>query len=155
MKTQPDQCPHCGNSLLAGEIPEESRQHYGDATHFRREIGVEVQGVYDGVLYWQCPDCEGAWQRFPKGDVRHTAAMPYIDHQKPRLLSEAQRAAIEAILPAAGYVKLADLQEAVGEHLGSLLRRLMDAQPLIAIGGELTYNVRDLRAWLSTLSPSR
>lgn len=155
MNTQPDRCPHCGNSLQGNPIPEDQLSNYGGATHYRREVGVEVRGVYDGTLYWQCPDCEGAWHRFSKGDARYTAAMPYVDHQKPRMLSEAQRAAIEAVLPPAGYVTVSALQEAVGEHLGSLLRRLLESQPLIAIGGALSYDVRDLRAWLASLAPTR
>lgn len=31
---------------------------------FRNEIGIEVQGVYDGILYYQCPKCEFKWKRF-------------------------------------------------------------------------------------------
>ena len=31
---------------------------------FRKLIGVEVQGVYDGILYWQCPECSFKWKRF-------------------------------------------------------------------------------------------
>lgn len=59
----PDGCPLCGVSLLGEPIPEASRHHYGSSTHFRREMGVETDG-YDGVLYWVCPDCHGAWPRF-------------------------------------------------------------------------------------------
>lgn len=37
---------------------------YGEGkTHFRREIGIEIFGIYDGVLFWQCPDCGWAWHR--------------------------------------------------------------------------------------------
>lgn len=76
-----DACPHCGTSLQGAPVPDEHRQHkpdhdeqvarygrcyclpYGDATHFRREVGIQVSGVYDGVLYWSCPDCGLAWPR--------------------------------------------------------------------------------------------
>lgn len=61
------ECPHCGADLKGDPIPEEYRHFYGNATHFRREIGVEVRGVYDGVLYWRCPDCGGSWHRWPEG----------------------------------------------------------------------------------------
>jgi hypothetical protein len=57
-------CPHCGVSLRGKEIPEESREFYGGATHFRREIGIQIQGVYDGVVLWKCPDCSKTWDRF-------------------------------------------------------------------------------------------
>jgi len=30
---------------------------------FRREIGIEVRGVYDGVIAWKCPDCGHVWPR--------------------------------------------------------------------------------------------
>ena len=41
-----------------------------------RIIGVEVQGVYDGVLYWRCAECGTAFQRWG-GDLGERA-MPYI-----------------------------------------------------------------------------
>jgi hypothetical protein len=62
----PDNCPHCGVSLLGEPIPQESRDkgYYApESSHFRREYGIEIQG-YDGVLFWRCGDCGGAWQRF-------------------------------------------------------------------------------------------
>lgn len=75
--THPDNCPKCHVSLIGGKIPDEINQPYfskydnqwhkpyGDATHWRREIGVEVRGVYDGILYYRCPDCGEVWNRFP------------------------------------------------------------------------------------------
>lgn len=27
-------------------------------------VGIEVQGVYDGVLYWMCNECKRAWNRW-------------------------------------------------------------------------------------------
>lgn len=80
-----DACPNCGTSLQGEVIPEQYRQHaddhdeqvaragrcfclpYGDATHFSRVIGHEVRGVYDGVLFWSCPDCRQAWPRWTDG----------------------------------------------------------------------------------------
>ena len=35
-------------------------------------IGCEVQGVYDGVLYWVCPYNGWAWPRFTDGLGRLT-----------------------------------------------------------------------------------
>lgn len=51
-------CPHCGVSLLGDPIPEDIRKYYS-GTHWKREIGVEVPEIYDGVLYYKCPDCNG------------------------------------------------------------------------------------------------
>lgn len=46
-------------------------------------IGVEVQDVYDGVLYWRCM-CGVAWQRFDTGDRLHAIAQPYIDAENTK-----------------------------------------------------------------------
>lgn len=53
----PELCPHCAADLSANRV-----------------IGIEVQGVYDGVLLWSCPDCFAFWHRFPEGhDLRPPA----------------------------------------------------------------------------------
>jgi hypothetical protein len=54
----------CLVSLEGEPIPEKHKEFYGNTTHFSRRIGIEVQGIYDGVLYYKCPDCGWAWQRF-------------------------------------------------------------------------------------------
>jgi hypothetical protein len=78
--TKPDNCPHCNVSLIGAPIPEHINQPafnkymgkmwrpYGDATHWRREVGVEIRGAHDGVLFYQCPDCKGTWNRWPDTD---------------------------------------------------------------------------------------
>lgn len=73
-------CPHCGADLKGDPIPQEAIDagYYGSATHFRREIGVEVPGVYDGILYWICPDCPGKWHRWPEGHHLRTRAEVYM-----------------------------------------------------------------------------
>lgn len=48
-------CPHC-NADLAETLP--------DGRTGSRVIGVEIWGVYDGVLFWRCPDCGGSWHRW-------------------------------------------------------------------------------------------
>jgi hypothetical protein len=78
-------CPECGVSWDAGRIFDKLRalpdydgktddeirkiaSMYGDADgHFSRLIGVEIRGAYDGVLYWECPDCHKQWHR---ADIR-------------------------------------------------------------------------------------
>jgi len=60
MSNDPENCPHCKVSLLADPIPKESLQHYS-GTYFKREIGIEIRGFYDGVAYYECPDCGGEW----------------------------------------------------------------------------------------------
>ena len=56
-------CPACAADWQASEIPPEQRQHYGNRTHYSRVVGVEVQG-YDGVSFWECPDCCVQWERW-------------------------------------------------------------------------------------------
>jgi hypothetical protein len=73
-----DECPHCGTCLRGAEIPEESRQYYSYATHYSRVIGQEIRGVYDGVLFWSCPDCGGTWHRWPEGHHLRKRAENYV-----------------------------------------------------------------------------
>ncbi len=72
-------CPHCRVDLRGEPIPDESRQFYGSETHFSRTIGVEVHGLYDGVLFWQCPECRGRWHRWPEGSHLRDRAEPYVE----------------------------------------------------------------------------
>lgn len=61
-----ERCPSCNADLLGEPIPAEHQHHYGESTHYSNVIGVEVSGVYDGVLYWMCPLCNHRWHRFPE-----------------------------------------------------------------------------------------
>lgn len=76
-------CPHCNANLRGEPIPEQDRKYFGDATHFERQIGVEVWGVYDGILYWRCPDCGGHWHRWAEGTDLRRKAEPYVNGSKP------------------------------------------------------------------------
>jgi Zn-finger nucleic acid-binding protein len=77
-------CPHCQVNLQGAAIAEDSRKFYlKSTTHYSRTIGVQVLGVYDGVLFWQCPDCGGRWNRWtPEHGRRYEIAEEYIrgDH---------------------------------------------------------------------------
>lgn len=65
-----DNCPACSESLIGPPIPEESRDLYGRSTHFRRVIGIEHRGRYDGVSEWECPYCGYAEDRFTGQEIR-------------------------------------------------------------------------------------
>lgn len=65
-------CPHC-RADLAYEV---------DGKTYSRGIGVEIQGVYDGVLFWRCPDCGHDWHRWPEGDSLRARAEQYMN--RPR-----------------------------------------------------------------------
>jgi hypothetical protein len=54
-------CPSCGNAdpeLIAG---------------------IQLQGVYDGVCYWQCIPCGAHWHRFGPGDRRRSVVQEAWD----------------------------------------------------------------------------
>lgn len=97
------ECPLCQADLTGEPIPDKYFVHrddcpkaeqgrcfclpYGekdpDERFFSRTIMVEVRGVYDGGLYFQCPDCHGAWHRWDSLDMRRKA-QPYIDEANRR-----------------------------------------------------------------------
>lgn len=62
-------CPNCNADLQGAAIPEADREAFGDATHFRRVIGIEHLGGYDGVAEWQCPDCNYRESRFTGREI--------------------------------------------------------------------------------------
>ena len=57
-------CPECKADWQGDPIPENIRQHYGETTHWSRLIGIEDPLIYDGISWWQCPDCEARWDRW-------------------------------------------------------------------------------------------
>lgn len=68
-----EHCPKCGKDL-ATEVEEDGQMKMGS-----RIIGVEIRGVYDGTLYWLCPDCDIAFHRWPDGHPFHVRAQRFID----------------------------------------------------------------------------
>lgn len=83
-----DRCPHCSADLRGEQIPEEYRRkgYYGPPdeapTHYSRRVTVEIPGVYDGGLFYMCPDCGGRWHRWHSGRL-HEAARPYVENDAP------------------------------------------------------------------------
>ncbi|WP_370944050.1 hypothetical protein AB5J62_33755 [Amycolatopsis sp. cg5] len=55
------------------------------STHF---LGVEIFGVYDGVLYWECGDCGLRWHRFPSGHYLRSRADRYLAEPEPMPVRE-------------------------------------------------------------------
>ena len=37
-------------------------------------LGIEVRGVYDGILIWHCKECNERWPRFTEGFLYERAA---------------------------------------------------------------------------------
>lgn len=46
------------------------------------KIGVEIWGIYDGVLFWQCGVCTKAWHRYPEGHPLRWRAARYVDEKE-------------------------------------------------------------------------
>ena len=67
-------CPECGSSWDNGPIPESMREFYSPPYRWSRLIGVEIQGQFDGVSLWQCPDCKTQWDRFTGKRVKNAQA---------------------------------------------------------------------------------
>ena len=64
-----EECPLCKSSWRGALIPPKDRHLFaGTKPHFSRLIGVELPYShpkhYDGVSFWQCPDCDGLWDRW-------------------------------------------------------------------------------------------
>jgi rubredoxin len=55
-------CPSCKVSLQGEPIPKRSREHFGNATHFSRKIGLYSREL-DRTTAWRCPDCGHTWNR--------------------------------------------------------------------------------------------
>lgn len=79
--TTPDNCPECGVTLQGEEIPEDIRPNYS-GTHWNRVLGVKVQGAYDGVLFWQCPDCGARWHRWDRTSPYRSRAETYVSGER-------------------------------------------------------------------------
>ena len=62
-------CPKCKASWDGGDIPENIRQHYSPPYKWSKLVGIEIQGKYDGVSYWQCPICKTTWDRWTGEEV--------------------------------------------------------------------------------------
>jgi hypothetical protein len=46
------------------EIEAYMKESYSPPYRWGRKTGIEIQGGYDGVSYWQCPDCKATFNRF-------------------------------------------------------------------------------------------
>lgn len=67
-----DTCPHCQCSLIGKD-------------GYQRAIGIQIWGVYDGVLYWECPDCGWAWPREFGIERRDRQSQHYVEESNARL----------------------------------------------------------------------
>lgn len=95
-----NECPSCSSDLRGEPIPDRFFVHadnhdaqvaqsgrcfclpYGERApedrFYSRKIGNEIPGVYDGTLFYSCPDCSARWQRFEEGHRLHAVAARYL-----------------------------------------------------------------------------
>ncbi len=45
-------------------------------------VMVEVPGVYDGGLFYECVNCHHRWHRFEPHHYLYTRAEPYVNGEK-------------------------------------------------------------------------
>lgn len=80
-------CPQCNADWNGGDIFETLRAQdwckdksddelrayiqnaYAPPYRFSRLVGIECRGGYDGVSFWECPDCKTRWDRFTRKEV--------------------------------------------------------------------------------------
>jgi len=67
-------CPHCRIDLTVPPATDGTVR-----SPYTRAIMVEVPRVYDGGLYYQCPDCGGRWHRWPEDHRLRAVAAPYVE----------------------------------------------------------------------------
>lgn len=61
VETPIEYCPHCNANLRGEPIPEDIAHNYSN-THWKRKIGIyDIRR--DRNTHWQCPDCDGQWER--------------------------------------------------------------------------------------------
>lgn len=49
-----------------------------DGKTYSRKVGRRIPGVYDGVLFWECPYCAHTWQRWPEGSLLRAKALEHM-----------------------------------------------------------------------------
>jgi hypothetical protein len=54
----------CWQGKSDEQIEKEMKESYSAPYRWGREIGIELPKRYDGVSYWQCPDCKTTFNRF-------------------------------------------------------------------------------------------
>lgn len=73
LKQPEEECPICLTDLRGAVIPDTEPPQY-----YSHLIGVEIRGVYDGVLYYECPFCQGRIHRFREGTDLWRKAELYV-----------------------------------------------------------------------------
>ena len=54
----------CWQGMSNEKIEQYMKESYSPPYRWRRQLGIEVEGLYDGISYWKCPDCNTLFDRF-------------------------------------------------------------------------------------------
>lgn len=73
LKQPEEECPICLTDLRGAVIPGTEPPLY-----YSHLIGVKIPNLYDGVLFWECPFCQGKIHRFRKGTAEWRKADFYV-----------------------------------------------------------------------------
>lgn len=72
-----EECPYCFIDLRGSQLPGTDPPQY-----YSKLMGIEVPGLYDGILYYECPSCQGKMHRFRKGTRERKLAEVYVDDER-------------------------------------------------------------------------
>lgn len=65
---QRDEGVKCWKDMSDEQIEKEMKESYSPPYRWSRKIGIELDynhpKHYDGISYWQCPDCKTTFNRF-------------------------------------------------------------------------------------------
>jgi len=64
MKKQRDDEGDYLKGMTDEQLQEKMEEDYRPPYRYGLLIGVEIQGEFDGVSYWKCPECDTYWDRF-------------------------------------------------------------------------------------------
>jgi len=51
------------------QLEEKMKEYYSEPYRWSKLIGVEIQGGYDGVSQWMCPECKARWNRWTGEEI--------------------------------------------------------------------------------------
>lgn len=63
-KKQRDEGAECYQGKTDEDLEAMIKECYRPPYRWSRLIGIEDRDKYDGISFWQCPDCKTTWNRF-------------------------------------------------------------------------------------------
>lgn len=79
----PWKCKICGGSFIGDEISEDIRHYYSPPYRWvDNVIGIEPVYGYDGIAWWKCLHCGGAWDRFTGEVIKNPEEFDFERHER-------------------------------------------------------------------------